>query len=194
MNRELAIQIANDFIRKEERIATVLSDGRIQAYWDSKGKVWTIGWGNTYYENGQSVKEGDIITRSRADSLLDKIVREKEAAIRPYILVALNENQYASLISVAYNCGEGNLRSSTLLKLINSNADPAVITDRFDETCVTASGVYVSGLFNRRVRETTLFFSKVTQAVKNNPLTSMAAGAIFLGLVIYYTYRVVKSK
>lgn len=193
-NRELAIQIATNFIADEEKLHKKLPDGRVQAYWDSAGKIWTIGWGNTYYENGSPVQEGDIITREQAKRLLDVIVRQKEAAMRPLIKVRLNENQYAALLSLVYNCGEGNFSRSELLKLINAGADPAIIADKYDETCVTAKGEYMVGLYNRRVREVKLFFSAVRKTIMDNPRTSIAIGAIVLGMTAYLTYRIAKAK
>ena len=37
-------------------------------------KIWTIGYGNTQYENGKSVKKGDVITQERANELFYLIV------------------------------------------------------------------------------------------------------------------------
>jgi lysozyme len=193
-NRDLAIKIATDFIAKEETLYKVLPDGRVQSYWDKYGKIWTIGWGNTYYEDGSSVKEGDIITKDRAKRLLDFVVRQKEAAIRPYIKVYLNENQYAALLSLVYNCGEGNTRRSELLDLINSGADPATIADQYDETCITAKGVYVAGLYNRRMREIKLFFTSVRKTIMDNPRTSIAIAVIVMSMTGYLAYRLAKTK
>lgn len=194
MNRSLAIQIAADIIRKEEDIAHVLPDGRIQAYWDAAGKIWTIGWGNTYYQDGRSVKQGDIITRKQADELLYFAMGQKEAKIRPFVTAKLNENQYAALIDLAYNCGEGFVQESRLLKLINQGASDEAIADQWDETCVTAKGKYLPVLYRRRLNELALFTSRVKHTIVDNPLTSAAIAAIVLGLSIYYTYRVAKAK
>lgn len=194
MNRDLAIQIATDFIAKEESLHKVLPDGRVQAYWDKYGKIWTIGWGNTYYEDGSPVKEGDIITRERAKRLLGFVVPQKEKAIRPYVKVPLNENQYAMLISLTYNCGEGNVSRSEMLKLVNAGADPQIIADKYDETCVTAKGVYMPGLYNRRLRELKVWFSPVTRWISDNPRTTIAVGILVFGLTTYLAYRVAKAK
>lgn len=189
MNLDYAIQVATDFIKKEEDLYKVLPDGSIQAYWDSTGKIWTIGWGNTYYEDGSPVQEGDIISYDRAVSLLKLIVAQKEEAIRPHVTADLNENQYAALISLAYNCGEGNVDRSSLLQLINSGASSDEITAQYDKTCVTSKGTYVSSLYNRRVREVDLFFSNVKQAAINNPKTTIVGGALVLILATYFIIR-----
>src|SRR5713226_7727753 len=104
MNYNYAIQVAIDqLIKPQEELATVLPDGSIQAYWDSAGKIWTIGWGNTYYQDGSAVKQGDIISRQQAEDLLTYVVAQKEAIIRGYVTAPINENQYAVLIDLAYN-------------------------------------------------------------------------------------------
>jgi len=39
---------------------------RLDAYL-CPANVWTIGYGNTFYENGAKVKQGDKITKQRAN-------------------------------------------------------------------------------------------------------------------------------
>ena len=194
MNIDLAKKIAAREIRGFEQCATKLPDGRIKAYWDKYGKVWTIGWGNTYYQDGSAVREGDIITQAQADTLLDFVIDQKEKIIRPYFKVKLNENQYAALISLAYNCGEGNLKKSHLLELINAGASRAEIEDQFDETCVTAKGVWMKGLYNRRLSEMKLFYDSALSYVTNNPEISIATALTIFGLAGYYLYRAAKLK
>ncbi len=48
-----------DFLTRYEKFSP-------KAYWDSIGKVWTIGYGTTRYLNGVPVKEGDVITEPEA--------------------------------------------------------------------------------------------------------------------------------
>ncbi len=195
MNYSYAIKVATDFIKSAEDIATVLPNADIQAYWDSKGEVWTIGWGNTYYKDGSAVNQGDTLTRTQADDLLEYVVTQKEKAIRSYVTAKINENQYAALISVAYNCGEGNLRSSDLLKLINQGASQAAIEAQFLKTCVTSNGNYVQGLYNRRVNEFKLFINDAILAVSNNVgISVVLTGLTLFGVIGYYIYRAAKMK
>lgn len=194
MNYQLAIDIASKIIKKEEGYATKLRDGRVQAYWDSKGQTWTIGYGNTYYENGRPVKEGDIITYSQAVQLMKAIVAQKEKAIRPLVTARINENQYAALISLAYNCGEGNLKKSTLLDLINNGAPIAQIEAQFVKTCVTAKGQYVVVLYKRRQNELELFMFEAARVITSNPEVTIATGLTLVALTAYTIYRYAKSK
>jgi GH24 family phage-related lysozyme (muramidase) len=71
--------------------------------------VWTIGWGNTRYQDGRPVKQGDNINRTEADMMLrqevDRITEKLRATV-PF-WVALADHQKCALISFAYNLGSG---------------------------------------------------------------------------------------
>lgn len=89
--------------------------GNIYSYWDSVGKVWTIGWGHT-----GGVFKGQVITRQQADRLFEKdIVEKAERFVKKYINVPLNQNQFDALCSFTYNAGCGNLLDSSIRKYIN---------------------------------------------------------------------------
>jgi len=187
MNLDLAISTATDFIAKQEGFMS-------HAYWDVNG--YAIGYGNHYYSDGSAVQDGDTISKNDAYDLLQDVVRDKEQSIRNMIKVPINEYQYAALISLAYNCGEGNLQHSTLLQLINSGADQDTISAQFEKTCVTAKGQYLPSLYTRRVAETTLFYSDVKTFIKNNPKTTMAivaATAVFVTATVIYFRQVRKA-
>jgi hypothetical protein len=94
----------------------------------------------------------------KADDLLIYIVGEKEKAIRSLIpYEKLKDNQYAALISIAYNAGEGNFKASSIDNLINAGASDAEVSAKIQDSIVTASGVYNQGLKNRRVDESKLY-------------------------------------
>jgi lysozyme len=57
-----------DFLTRYEKFSP-------KAYWDSIGKVWTIGYGTTRYLNGVPVKEGDVITKPEAINQLKGFYR-----------------------------------------------------------------------------------------------------------------------
>lgn len=189
-----AIKVAKEFIKERESYHGEQSNGDTVAVWDDYGKVWTIGWGNTSYQNGRSVKQGDRLNSRQADELLEWAIAEKEKDIRDDVKVPLNYNQYAALISLAYNCGQANVENSKLLQLINSNASKDEIEAQYEKTCVTAKGVYVRGLFNRRAYEIKLFFNDAMNIVRNNPELSMATGFALLSLIGYYIIKAAKNK
>jgi lysozyme len=56
-----------DFIKSFEKC-------KLEAYRNDPKEPWTIGWGNTFYEDLAAVRRGDKITQSRADSLFGIIL------------------------------------------------------------------------------------------------------------------------
>jgi len=118
----------------------------------------TIGYGNTYYENGMKVKLTDApITKSRAEELLKHVLKTYEAGVNRYVQVYLNQNQYDALVSFAYNLGLGALQKSTLLKRINNNPFDEDIYDQFLRW-TRANGKVLTGLKLRRKKEADLYF------------------------------------
>lgn len=91
---------------------------RLNAY-KCTADVWTIGLGNTFYENGEKVKEGDKVTLEKAYHLFSVIALEFEKAIDDNVKVVINQNQFNSLFIFAYNVGIFGFKNSTLLKRVN---------------------------------------------------------------------------
>lgn len=131
---------------------------RLNAYL-CPAKVWTIGWGNTRYEDGSPVKQGDVITRQRAEALFLNILRKFEVQVRRLIKVKLNDNQFSALVSFAYNLGVGNLQKSTLLRKLNANPNDSTIRDEFMRW-TRAGGKVLNGLVRRRQAESDLYFAR----------------------------------
>lgn len=120
--------------------------------------IWTIGYGNTFYENGSKVQEGDKITLDRADRLLFFVVQKFEAEIKKLLKSEINENQLGALTSFAFNVGAGNLAKSTLLKKVNANPNDPTIRDEFNRW-TKSGGKVLNGLVTRRKAEADLYFS-----------------------------------
>lgn len=118
-------------------------------------KFWTIGWGNTFYANGAPVKEHDTITQAEADKLFADVLHSFETKVLAAVRVPLNENQLGALTSFAYNCGIGNLNSSTLLKDVNAGKfkEAAGEFKRWNKS----AGKELAGLTARREKEAHLF-------------------------------------
>ncbi len=129
---------------------------KLNAYKCSANKE-TIGYGNTFYEDGTPVKMGDTITKERAESLFELISDSFAAKVKPVVTSAVNENQFAALVSFAYNCGIGNLKSSTLLRKVNANPNDTTIRAEFLKWN-KASGKVLAGLTRRREAEANLYF------------------------------------
>ena len=125
---------------------------KLKAYLCPAG-VWTIGWGET-----EGVCKDMEWTQNLADYYLLKRVNEIAVAINNLVKVKLNDNQLCALVSFVYNCGIGAFQKSTLFQEINSDRDSLKIKDEFMKW-VTAKGVRLQGLVNRRDAEAKLYFS-----------------------------------
>ena len=122
-------------------------------------KVPTIGYGSTYYEDGSKVKLTDSpITQERATDLLEALLVSFERAVDSYCIDTINQSQFDAICSFAYNCGVGNLKSSTLLKKVNVNLDNPTIKDEFLKW-TKGGGKTLPGLIRRRTEEAQLYFS-----------------------------------
>jgi len=121
-------------------------------------KVLTIGYGNTFYEDGSKVKIGDKITKARADELFNNILENNFASpVRNLIKSKVTNNQFSALVSFAYNVGIGNLKKSTLLKMVNINPNDPAIRRQFMRWN-KAGGKELLGLTRRREAEANLYF------------------------------------
>jgi lysozyme len=124
-------------------------------------KVWTIGYGNTFYEDGTKVKQGDKITKERADQLFINITNKNfSEPLLKLIKVKLNENQFSALVCFAYNVGIGALAKSTLLRKVNANPNDLTIRNEFLKWN-KAGGKVLNGLTKRRESEANLYFEKL---------------------------------
>jgi len=124
---------------------------RLQAY-RCAADVLTIGWGHT-----KDVMDGTTITEKEAERLLDDDLKTFEAAVSRE-LPTLSQNQFDALVSLAFNIGESNLRSSTLLRKAKANASDTTIRAEFMKW-INAAGKPLEGLRKRREAEANLYFS-----------------------------------
>ena len=81
------------------------------------GKI-TIGYGHVILPS----EHFTTITEDEAIELLKKDLESREIELNKLIKVSLFQNQFDALISLVYNIGMSNFKSSTLLKFINSNS------------------------------------------------------------------------
>jgi lysozyme len=116
--------------------------------------VLTIGYGHT-----ADVKEGDTITKAAARKLMIAHIKRDNLAIDRYVKVKLTDNQRIALLSFVYNLGEGNLKSSTLLKELNKGKFDRVPHELNKWVKDTSKGkpVTLKGLVKRRAAEGALF-------------------------------------
>jgi lysozyme len=129
---------------------------RLKAYL-CPANVWTIGYGNTFYEDGTKVKYGDVITQARAEELAKFIIDQFAITIAPFILQPLNENQFSACVSLAYNIGTAGFKRSSVFKKLNVNPLDATIADSF-RLWNKGGGKVLKGLVRRREAEIQLYF------------------------------------
>lgn len=142
------LDIATEEIKRHEGC-------KLTAYPDpgTGGDPWTVGYGAT----GPDIHEGTVWTQEEADSDLAKRLNTLGERVDSVVKVEINDNQKAALCSFAYNVGMGNLKSSTLLRLLNEgNYDGAA--EQFKEWN-KAAGRVLQGLVTRRQAEAELFLA-----------------------------------
>lgn len=118
--------------------------------------VPTIGYGNTFYEDGRKVKIGDSINQETADELLFNLVPKFEKIVTSKVKVPINQNQFDALVSHTWNTGG----SDTLFSLINNSPGITEIKRWFETKYITANGKVLNGLVKRRKEECELYFKK----------------------------------
>ena len=115
--------------------------------------VPTIGYGSTH-----GIEMGMSISKSRAEELLLEDIAKFEEHVKNNVKVPLNQNQFDSMVSWTFNLGGGNLKSSTLLKVLNGMdyTDVPNQIKRWNK----ANGKVLEGLIRRREAEALLFEGK----------------------------------
>jgi lysozyme len=123
-------------------------------------KKATIGYGNCYYKDGRKVTMLDNpITKEEALELLKVIVDSFTKQVDKLVSTPLNQNQINAVVSFAYNVGIGNIKNSTLLKLINKDHNQLAISNEFLKW-VNVGGEKSKGLERRRIKESQIYFKK----------------------------------
>ena len=132
-------------------------------YLDS-ARVWTIGYGSTYYPNGKPVTGRDKpITREYAETIQRHVIsKDFEPVINELLEKEIasgfvNQNMYDAIVSLTYNIGTSGFKRSSVLKLLKqgdkSNAGNAFLLWNM------AGGKVLKGLIRRREKERKLFLS-----------------------------------
>lgn len=129
---------------------------KLKAY-QCSAKKWTIGYGNTFYEDGSPVLPGHAITQEKAEQLFELIANEFASKVAKLVTSMVTLNQFGALVSFAYNCGVINLQKSTLLKKVNANPNDLTIRAEFVKWN-KAGGKVLAGLTRRREAEANLYF------------------------------------
>ena len=115
--------------------------------------VLTIGYGHT-----KNVIENMKITEDTAEALLQQDLKDFEDHVTSLSQVELNQDQFDALVSWTFNLGAGNLKTSTMLKVLNQKKYDEVPEQmkRWNKS----AGVVNDGLVKRRLAESLLFLGE----------------------------------
>jgi lysozyme len=129
---------------------------RVNAYQDVAG-IWTIGYGHI-----RGVEPGMTITEDEALAFLREDLSQAETAVDAVTLaVATDDNQFAAMVSLCFNIGAGNFRTSSVLRQ-HVAGNPTSAADAFplwDKAHVDGVLQVVQGLLRRRQRERELYLA-----------------------------------
>lgn len=131
---------------------------RLTAYKCAAG-VWTIGWGHT-----KGVRKGMKISKAAAESYLrqDLTCFERYVNSSRYVPFQPTQAQFDALVSFAFNCGAGNLRTLCKGRTARQVADAMLLYRK-------AGGKVNAGLVERRRAERALFLSGTAGRAKGRP-------------------------
>lgn len=127
---------------------------------------YTIGYGHY----GADVKRGMTITQQQAEEYLKRDLKKFENVVDSCNL-PLNQNQFDSLVSFAYNCGGANLKQLVKNRTLSQIADSMLLYNK-------ANGKTLTGLMKRREEERKLFLSGYNSSSVSNDLTTVAQEVI----------------
>lgn len=154
MNEGLSLSNAGaNLVKAFEGCLKPIGGGRFVPYICPAG-VLTIGWGHTN-DHGRQFNRNSVWTQAECDAEFRSDMKRFEAAVRKYVTVPLKQYQFDALVSFTYNCGEGNLRKSTLLRKVNAG-DFRGAASEF-EKWTKGGGRVLAGLVRRRNSEALLF-------------------------------------
>jgi len=75
---------------------------KLKAY-QCSAKKWTIGYGNTFFEDGTPVVAGNAISQQKAEDLFEIIANDFSAKVAKLVTSNVTPNQFGALTSFAYN-------------------------------------------------------------------------------------------
>ena len=130
------------------------TDRIVPAGGSSRGTL-TIGYGHTTSAGSPKVYVGQRITKAQANQILAADLAKVEAWVNRLVKVPINQNQFDALVSFTFNCGNGALARSSLLRNLNQKKYQAAADSFLQWT--RGNGQVLSGLVRRRKAERALF-------------------------------------
>ena len=120
--------------------------------------VWTIGYGHT-----SGVDEWMNITKEQAEEFLRQDMEIAAKKVLAVIKVFITSQEFAALLSFAFNVPTVSFNESTLVKMTNLGSKKELTANQFDKwvyATVNGQKVKLNGLILRREAEKALFLSK----------------------------------
>jgi lysozyme len=127
---------------------------RLTSYKDSGGR-WTIGVGHLMSTGGAGVH----LTHEQSQQLLTQDLARFEAAVNKAVTRPITQHQFNALVSFAFNLGEGALRKSSLLRLVNAGSTDAVAITNAFKLWRNVNSKPSPPIEARRLREAALFLT-----------------------------------
>lgn len=123
--------------------------------------VWTNGWGNTV-----GVHPGNAITIGVAQADLDRNLDRFEACVEASAK-QFNDNEFAAMVSLAFNIGEAGFKGSSVLRLHNAGDKNGAARSfgLWNKATVGGKLTELPGLTRRRAAESALYLKPVDEVV-----------------------------
>lgn len=147
-----------------------LGFGMFGSYKNKDEEIWRIGY-NSERLYGKYVKFNQKANQSTIENQLVKDLKEFAKLVEHYVIMPLNQNKKAAVLSYAYSVGIQNFKECNLLKLINTRATKDKI---IKEWSPLINPIYVGSsdiLKARRRSELNIYFAadkEVPLLVKHN--------------------------
>ncbi len=133
---------------------------RLKPYYDTAG-IPTVCYGHVLsWKQGAPLKNFRNYTETECLDFLKTEVPKYAAAVGRLITTPLTEGMYAALISFTYNVGPGNLRLSTLRRMIN-RGDALDAGEQFLRWTYDLNRNRLAGLLSRRRDERAVYLSDI---------------------------------
>jgi lysozyme len=154
MNENLKLSTAGErLIKHFESCMKLTKDGTYRAYYCPAG-VLTIGWGHTN-DHGRQFSPKDVWTRAECDAEFRADMDRFIPGVKRLVKRPMTQGQFDALVSFAYNCGEGALQKSSILRKFNAGDLEGAA--RAFALWNTSKGQVLSGLVRRRASEALMF-------------------------------------
>lgn len=141
-------------------LLTKVSEGFVPQLYEDAAHFCSIAYGHLLHQSRCASADRRAYPKRLPEPtgalLLAQDMARAERAVMQMVTVKLTDGQYAALCDFTYNVGSGNLKRSTLLKVVNAGNAGRVPTQLRRWT--QAGGITLRGLKTRREREIVLYF------------------------------------